>query len=180
MASELQTVAGRGWIGVDLDGTLAYYRGYRGPSFIGPPVPRMLSRVKAWLREGRSTPGGIVRDIRIFTARVAPEGHSAAELNEARQAIEAWCERHLGVTLPVTCVKDMYCVEIWDDRSVQVVHNTGHRVDNLEFWPDAGVNPKVRQASSGGPGGPGGPGGKAHGPRVAPLVGRNPGAPGPG
>ena len=51
-----------GWIGVDLDGTLAEYGGWKGPDHIGPPVPKMLERVKSWIAEGR--------DVRIFTARV--------------------------------------------------------------------------------------------------------------
>lgn len=51
-----------GWIGVDLDGTLAMYDGFKGPEHIGDPVPKMLERVKKWLAEGR--------EVRIFTARV--------------------------------------------------------------------------------------------------------------
>lgn len=41
-----------GWIGVDLDATLAEYYGYQGPIHIGPPVPKMLQRVKEWLAAG--------------------------------------------------------------------------------------------------------------------------------
>jgi len=37
----------------------------------------------------------------------------------------SWCEKHLGLALPVTCVKDMHMIELWDDRAVQVVTNTG-------------------------------------------------------
>lgn len=48
-----------GWIGVDLDGTLAEYTGWHGPGHIGPPIPKMLDRVKNWLAEGV--------DVRIFT-----------------------------------------------------------------------------------------------------------------
>ena len=36
----------------------------------------------------------------------------------------------LGVTLAVTCVKDYGMVELWDDRAVQVVMNTGRRVSD--------------------------------------------------
>lgn len=39
-----------GWIGVDLDGTLAEYHGW-GNGEIGDPVPAMLERVKKWLAE---------------------------------------------------------------------------------------------------------------------------------
>ena len=36
----------RGWIGVDLDATLAYYDGFKGPEHIGEPIPQMVDRVK--------------------------------------------------------------------------------------------------------------------------------------
>ena len=38
--------AARSWIGVDLDGTLARYDGWRGLDRIGEPVPVMLARVR--------------------------------------------------------------------------------------------------------------------------------------
>lgn len=103
----------RGWVGVDLDGTLAHYDGWRGPDHIGDPVPVMLERVLWWLAEGR--------DVRIFTARAC--------MPEQVPPVVAWCERHLGRVLPVTCVKDFAMVELWDDRAVQVEPNTGRRVD---------------------------------------------------
>jgi hypothetical protein len=50
-----------GWIGVDLDGTLAHYSEWKGPDSIGEPVPLMLARVKEWLAKGL--------EVRIVTAR---------------------------------------------------------------------------------------------------------------
>lgn len=50
-----------GWIGVDLDGTLAHYAGWVGPDHIGEPIPAMLARVQQWIAEGRT--------VKIFTAR---------------------------------------------------------------------------------------------------------------
>ena len=38
---------GSGWIGVDLDGTLAEYHGWKGSEHIGPPIPLMVERVKS-------------------------------------------------------------------------------------------------------------------------------------
>jgi len=108
-----------GWIGVDLDGTLAMYDKWRGETHIGEPVPLMLARVKRWLSEGR--------EVRIFTARVATR--EADELAAVRGAIEAWCLAHVGRKLAVTCQKDYAMVELWDDRCVQVVPNTGMPVD---------------------------------------------------
>jgi hypothetical protein len=112
-----------GWIGVDLDGTLAEYTHWRGNAHIGPPVPRMVRRVKDWLAAGR--------DVRVFTARVGPQG-SPGDVARAREAIAAWCREHVGRTLPVTAIKDFTMVELWDDRCVQVVPNTGQRMDGCE------------------------------------------------
>lgn len=101
-----------GWIGVDLDGTLAHYDGWKGWDHIGDPIPAMLERVKRWLGEGH--------DVRIFTARI-----SGGDRVVATAVIEQWCEQHLGRLLPVTNVKDFGMVELWDDRAVQVEANTG-------------------------------------------------------
>lgn len=111
--------AHRGWIGVDLDGTLAHYDGWKGFDHIGDPVPLMLARVKQWISDSR--------DVRIVTARVSHDG-SAERMVEAQMAtmcIMDWCLTHLGTVLPVTCTKDYAMVELWDDRAVRVVANTG-------------------------------------------------------
>lgn len=106
------------WIGVDLDGTLAHYEGWQGPLHIGPPVPRMLARVKRWLSEGK--------EVRIFTARASSGGRiSEEECRAVRLAIEEWCLEHVGQILPITNVKDYEMVSLWDDRAVQVVPNMG-------------------------------------------------------
>jgi hypothetical protein len=109
----------KGWIGVDLDGTLAHYDGWKGWNHIGDPVPDMLNRVLKWIAEGR--------DVRIFTARVSHDG-SPSRMVEAQHAmirVMDWCEQHIGRTLPVTCMKDFAMTELWDDRAVQVQANTG-------------------------------------------------------
>lgn len=96
-----------GWIGVDLDGTLASWHGWNVE--IGPPVLAMTSRVKNWIRAGI--------EVRIFTARAcAPE---------QIPMIQAWCLKHIGVVLEVTNVKDFDCMQIWDDRAVRVPINSG-------------------------------------------------------
>lgn len=107
-----------GWIGVDLDGTLAEYTGWKGRTHIGRPIPAMRVRVLRWLAEGR--------DVRIFTARVCEDRP------EVVAAIEKWCIRHLRQKLPITNVKDFAMVEMWDDRAVQVIPNTGRRADGGE------------------------------------------------
>ncbi len=105
-----------GWIGVDLDGTLAMYDGWKGPESIGEPVGAMLFRVKKWIAEGR--------EVRIFTARAC--------VPDQIKYVEAWCLRHVGSVLPVTNIKDFGMVELWDDRCVRVQANTGEPC--CKFW----------------------------------------------
>jgi hypothetical protein len=109
-----------GWVGVDLDGTIAKYDGWHGPEHIGEPIPLMVDRVKSWIAEGL--------EIKIFTARVC-SGNSAKE--ESLKAIEIWCLKHLGKILPVTAEKDYEMLALWDDRAVQVIENTGVAVQDL-------------------------------------------------
>lgn len=118
---------GRGWIGVDLDGTLAHYDRWRGSGHVGEPVPAMLNRVRTWLEQGK--------DVRIFTARVSPGAIALNGDDETyvRGVIENWCKTHIGQRLPITHEKDMALVELWDDRAVQVIPNTGVRADGKEL-----------------------------------------------
>ena len=116
-----------GWIGVDLDGTLAEYNGWVSEQHIGKPVPLMVERVKRWLVEGK--------EVRIFTARV--DGGQAGilmgdenskrfeDVKAIKAVIEKWCMEHIGVILPITNIKDYGMIQLWDDRCVQVVANTG-------------------------------------------------------
>jgi hypothetical protein len=85
----------------------------------------MQKRVQEWLKEGR--------EVRIFTARVFPGGRvTPTELREVYDAIENWCIDVFGHGLPVTCTKDYGMIELWDDRAVQVIPNTGQRADGKE------------------------------------------------
>ena len=109
------------WIGVDLDGTLAKDgNGPFTPTTIGAPIPAMLKRVRQWLEDGM--------EVRIVTARVNP---IYPDSHLERIAIEQWCQHHLGQVLDVTCQKDGKMWELWDDRAVQVVRNTGKRVGKV-------------------------------------------------
>lgn len=120
-----------GWIGVDLDGTLAHYDGWNGEEHIGEPVEAMADRVREWLTKGR--------DVRIFTARADGGavallmGNTAGEKFQNRERIisiiQDWTEKHFGVRLPVTNQKDYGMTELWDDRAIQIVPNTGIRAD---------------------------------------------------
>jgi hypothetical protein len=104
-----------GWIGVDLDATLATYEGWQGLYRIGEPIPRMVERIKNWLADGW--------EVRIFTARMA--GHDKRDTNLIRECIQTWLEKHGLPKLECTCVKDMAMIELWDDRARQVVPNDG-------------------------------------------------------
>lgn len=103
------------WMAVDFDGTLAHYTEWKGVGVLGHPIPAMIARVKAWLIEGRR--------VKILTAR--------HDNPECVAALELWCLEHLGVVLEVTGVKDRHMFELWDDRAVQIVSNTGRRADEL-------------------------------------------------
>jgi hypothetical protein len=102
-----------GWIGVDLDGTLAKYNGWQGELHIGEPIQPMIIRIKAWLQAGVK--------VKIFTARVSNNAETVTEV------INTWCLEHIGEILPVTNQKDYAMIELWDDRCVRVIPNTGIR-----------------------------------------------------
>lgn len=104
------------WYAIDLDGTLAHFDEWKGVENIGEPIAPMVERVKKFIEEGK--------DVRIFTARA-----SLPNKLEAIQHIDKWCKTHIGQTLPVTCVKKFGLVELWDDRAIQVIPNTGNRAD---------------------------------------------------
>jgi hypothetical protein len=144
-----------GWIGFDLDGTLATW-GTKDPvtsyvhyniQVVGDPIPPMVDLCKRLLAEGK--------DVRIFTARVGPA--TDEECLEAlrrlpgyepgprpqrdwetyqRTIIELWCLTHLGQKIPITCTKDFHMYQLYDDRCIQVLSNIGvivmDRVEELE------------------------------------------------
>jgi hypothetical protein len=117
--------AKKGWIGVDLDGTLAdHYWPHKGPYNplrIGDPLAPMVVVVQALLNEGY--------EIRIFTARVGPHGsapgYGPEYLFEVQEAIRQWTRQHVGVALESTCIKDYHMAVLYDDRCRQVAFNTG-------------------------------------------------------
>jgi hypothetical protein len=105
---------GFGWIGVDLDGTLAEYEGYKDE--IGPPIPKMVNRVKRWLSEGK--------EVRILTAR----GTQGKHKYESLCSIYEWSREHIGEALEVTNEKDPEMIRLYDDRVRQVEEGTGELV----------------------------------------------------
>jgi hypothetical protein len=110
----------RGWIGVDLDGTLAMSDPEAEPHCIGIPVPHMMKRVQHWIETGRT--------VKIFTARA---GNAQDE-----DSIHQWCIRHGLPKLEITNRKDHKMIALWDDRAVGVVKNTGLPIlpVSLSLW----------------------------------------------
>jgi hypothetical protein len=108
-----------GWYAVDLDGTLAHYVSWDGGK-IGPPIPAMVARVKEWIASGMT--------VKIFTARVSGGPERANEVVQQREAIQDWCQQHLGARLEVTCRKDYAMIRLYDDRCIQVEPNTGRLI----------------------------------------------------
>ena len=110
-----------GWIGVDLDGVIAEY--HEWTEEIGKPIPAMIMRIQRWLSEGK--------DVRVFTARIAPIGENSRDefyVHRTRKRIQDYCYKHIGQILPITNEKDCYMIELWDDRCVQMVPNTGRTI----------------------------------------------------
>lgn len=111
---------GKPWVGIDLDGTLAEFHP-AGDHSIGRPVAPMVELVRKTLYTDKI-------DVKIFTARVS--GHpDSEEPRVATMRIQDWLENECNLPrLEVTNVKDFYMVELYDDRAVQVVFNTGELV----------------------------------------------------
>ncbi|WP_397384050.1 hypothetical protein, partial [Prosthecobacter sp.] len=98
-----------GWIGVDLDGTLARSDPAKSPNYIGAPVPQMIKRVRYWIKTGRT--------VKIFTSRAGDPD------DEIR--INQWCVRHGLPELEITNRKDHKMLALWDHRAVGLVRNLG-------------------------------------------------------
>lgn len=123
------------WIGVDLDGTLAHDTGKNGGknalNEIGAPVIPMLNRLRTWLAEGKT--------VKIFTAR-------ASSLRQV-QMVKEWLASYGLPELEVTNVKDLAMIELWDDRCVQVITNSGQPVGK-DALPDRHTNNSVKRFAS--------------------------------
>lgn len=112
-----------GWIGVDLDGTLAGYDAWVSESHIGPPVAVIVENIKRVLEMGYK--------VKIFTARVAYAPQAVA----VREAVAIWLEKAGLPQLEVVCCKDYAMIELWDDRCVAVEPNTGRFLNPSRILP---------------------------------------------
>ena len=145
---------GEGWIGFDLDGTLAKYDGWKGIDHIGEPVKPMVDLMKRMHDEGKV--------VKIMTARVAPKEKPEVERNpfigrlnpdyaeayiksqeehpsgfyslvswSAREFVSDWCLKNLGFLPEIVYQKDHLMLELYDDRVKQVVPNEGWLVEDI-------------------------------------------------
>jgi hypothetical protein len=86
----------------------------------------MLDRVREWCAEGK--------EVRIFTARgaflfdVCRRTGVTFTREMVASNIQDWLERHGLPRLKVTNRKDFRMVELWDDRAIQVIPNTGRTI----------------------------------------------------
>ena len=101
---------GEPWVGVDLDGTLAEFDGWKGVEHIGRPIHAVVENVKRLLMSGHN--------VKIFTAR-AHEGAPAVK------AIHNFLFQNGIPKLEVTATKDFDMLFCIDDRALQVVSNKG-------------------------------------------------------
>jgi hypothetical protein len=119
------------WIGIDLDGTLSATvpgNDYSDPTLIGPPIARMVTKVRHLLDAGYT--------VKIFTARMADEENA----ERIRAAIADWTEEHIGTALDATNQKTPGTIEIWDNIARRVDTGTGKAAS---FTPDEKINGPV-------------------------------------
>lgn len=99
----------RGWIGFDLDATLAVHADGAGIRTIGEPIPKMVARLMRHIKEGY--------EVKIFTAR----GNDPEQV----EMIKEWLRVHKLPDLEVTATKDYRLIRFYDDRAISVEPNTG-------------------------------------------------------
>lgn len=100
------------WIGIDLDGTLAYLDRNSSYKKVGEPIPAMMVLVRKMINSG-------IR-IKIFTAR--------AEDPEQIPVIKKWLKANNLPELEITNKKDFNMQRLYDDRCIQVEKNTGRLI----------------------------------------------------
>jgi len=105
---------------VDLDGTLAKEMNPYDVDKIGLPVPRMVKRIRNWVRQGVP--------VVIFTARMSKLAHSPERLKKNRKLIQDYCKKYIGKVLPVTAEKHPMIKRYHDDKARQIGLNTGEYV----------------------------------------------------
>lgn len=117
---------------VDLDGTLAEYKGWQGADHIGAPIGAMLKRVLMWVKQGHK--------VKIFTARAHAENQIPV--------IKEWLKEAGLPDLEITCVKRPSAIEIWDDLAVRILKNTGKDLLEETRWESVAFKGKAEELHS--------------------------------
>lgn len=108
----------QGFIGFDLDGTLAEYFEW-GDGKIGKPIERNVSLLRYLIKNRYN--------VKIFTARVCQDNSQIPEIHR-------WLEENNLPKLEITATKDYKMSYMIDDRAIQVVRNTGLTL--VEFFEE--------------------------------------------
>ena len=121
----------KGWIGCDLDGTLAEYTGWKGWQHIGKPIQPMVDRLKRYMSRGLT--------VKIWTARCSKVSlaRSNVTFEQMEQVIQDWTEIVFGKRLEVVTEKDCDMLFCFDDSVMQVEPNTGNIIGS-EIMVDLG------------------------------------------
>jgi hypothetical protein len=121
------------WMAVDFDGTLHKRPKNEPLDVLGEPIIPMVNLVKEWLAAGMK--------VKIFTARVSPVQRGmdnyksvAYFIMDQEKILKEWCLKYIGQELPVTCSKDCYTYQFYDDRAVCIEHNTGEILGINPGW----------------------------------------------
>lgn len=112
------------WVGFDFDGTLAkktHWSG-NGQGKVGEPIMPMVNKVRQLLKKGKK--------VKIVTARVCSLS-TEKDRKEGERLVKEFCKKYFGKELEVTCEKDYLMTELYDDRAVQVLSDTGITVIGL-------------------------------------------------
>lgn len=116
-----------GWVGFDLDGTLAHYDGWNDGE-IGCPIEPMVGLLRDLVASGT--------EVRILTARVCSMAGTEGAY-EQRTKIREWLTEHVGFTLPIQAEKDFDMLLLYDDRALGVVRNKGVILNSVRGANDA-------------------------------------------
>lgn len=131
-------VAGTGWYGFDLDGTLAVYDKWEGIDHIGEPVKPMVDLIKKMHDEGKT--------VKILTARVSPRPNPEAKPSPfaavnwvTAESLPDYVEKILGnrpaeetFLARATLAHEVYHKDVWAARDFI----TDWCYKNLGFLPE--------------------------------------------
>jgi len=115
----------KGWVGFDLDGTLAKYDHFEGWDKIGDPIEPMIEMVKSIRRRG------IICKVWTARASVASRAINNLTFEQVESVIKRWTLEHIGEELDVVTEKDCHMLCAVDDSVIQVEKNTGKILGKL-------------------------------------------------